>query len=46
MARVEVSKEYVRQQLYSMGVKELSEADLESYTRGEMLYIVCEDNNV
>lgn len=35
-ARLEVSKEYVRQQLYDMGVKELSEEDLESYTNGEL----------
>lgn len=30
-----MSKDYVRQQLHAMGVRELSEADLESYTRGE-----------
>ena len=32
---VKVSKEYVREQLHSMGVRDLSEKDLESYTNGE-----------
>jgi hydrolethalus syndrome protein 1 len=31
--RVEVSKEYVREQLHSMGVRDLSEKDLEAYTK-------------
>lgn len=35
MARVEVSKEYVREQLHAMGVRDLSEQDLEAYTRGQ-----------
>ena len=37
MAQVAVSKEYVRQQLNAMGVRELSEEDLEAYTNGEFL---------
>ena len=37
MARVEVSKEYVREQLHAMGVRDLSEQDLEAYTRGQGL---------
>ena len=32
---VNVSKEDVREQLHSMGVRDLSENDLESYTNGE-----------
>ena len=32
-----MSKEYVRQQLNAMGVRELSEEDLEAYTNGEFL---------
>ena len=32
---VKVSKEYVREQLHSMGVRDLSEEELESYTNGE-----------
>ena len=38
MLTMEVSKEYVRQQLHAMGVRELSEEDLEAYTRGELLH--------
>ena len=34
-AGVRVSKEYVREQLHSMGVRDLSEEDLEAYTNGE-----------
>ena len=34
-AGVQVSKEYVRGQLHSMGVRDLSEEDLVAYTNGE-----------
>lgn len=37
MAQLQVPKEYVRRQLQSMGIQEISEGDLESYTRGETL---------
>ena len=36
MAEVQVSKEYVREQLHAMGVRNLSEQELESYTRGRI----------
>ena len=39
MAQVSVSKEYVRQQLNSMGVRELTEEDLDAYTNGTFLPI-------
>ena len=35
MAQLQVPKDYVRKQLYSMGIQDISEGDLESYTRGE-----------
>ncbi len=35
---VEVPKEYVRQQLQSMGIHDISEEDLEAYTRGRPIY--------
>ena len=34
MANFQVSKEYVRGQLVSMGIQNISEEDLEAYTRG------------
>ena len=34
MASFQVSKEYVRGQLMSMGIQNISEEDLEAYTRG------------
>ena len=43
MAQVAVSKEYVRQQLNAMGVRELSEEDLEAYTNGENLTLTLLD---
>ena len=48
MAGIQVSKEYVRQQLHDMGVKDLSEEDLESYTRGECLLVftACESDTL
>lgn len=39
MAQLQVPKEYVRRQLQSMGIQEISEGDLESYTRGETLFL-------
>ena len=35
MAQLQVPKDYVRKQLHSMGIHDISEGDLESYTRGE-----------
>ena len=35
MATFQVSKEYVRGQLMSMGIQNVSEEDLEAYTRGK-----------
>ena len=34
MANFQVSKEYVKGQLMSMGIQNISEKDLEAYTRG------------
>ena len=36
MAGVEVSKEYVRRQLQDMGITDISDAELEDYTRGSI----------
>ena len=33
-----VPKEYVRQQLKSMGITEISEEELESYTKGKLKF--------
>ena len=35
MAQLQVPRDYVRKQLHSMGIQDISEGDLESYTRGE-----------
>ena len=35
MATLQVSKEYVRGQLLSMGIENISEEDLDAYTRGK-----------
>ena len=49
MANFQVSKEYVRGQLVSMGIQNISEEDLEAYTRGmkrklfiqQLNYVFC-----
>lgn len=41
MANFEVSKEYVRGQLLSMGIQNISEEDLDAYTRGRELCRNC-----
>ncbi len=38
MANFQVSKEYVRGQLVSMGIQNISEEDLEAYTRGILIH--------
>ncbi len=38
-AGMEVPREYVRQQLQSMGIQDISEEDLEAYTRGKGLVL-------
>ena len=35
MAQLQVPMDYVRKQLHSMGIQDISEGDLESYTRGK-----------
>ena len=40
MATFQVSKEYVRGQLMSMGIQNISEEDLDAYTRGKCAQII------
>ena len=45
MANFQVSKEYVRGQLMSMGIQNISEEDLEAYTRGMLKHSVHNNLN-
>lgn len=40
MATFQVSKEYVRGQLMSMGIQNISEEDLDAYTRGKWVILI------